>query len=752
MRTMRTKNNTVLHQIIQPALVCLMALVLNSSLIQRAGGQSFTFSGSMTTNRENHTATLLLNGMVLVAGGVTNADTGGVYLSSAELFDPDGGTWTASGSLTSARAYHTATLLPNGKVLVAGGWGGAAFLSSVELYDPGTGKWSLTNSMHTARGAHSATLLPDGRVLVAGGSLNGTSGLASAELYDPTTGAWTTTGPMTTARFGHWATLLPSGKVLIAGGGSGHHSGTPIPGAELYDPATGKWTPTGAPNTARSQAAATLLSNGKVLLVGGMLGITGSDGNDVNTNSAELYDPATGIWTTTGSLTTGSRHGHTVTLLSNGTVLMAGGEEDDGDVHSSAETYDPAAGVWTATGYLNTAREWQTATLLTNGEVLMAGGCGPGDGSPAVASSELYDSTIVPLEVTTASLPDGTSLAAYNQVLSASGGLPPYSWTNSSGVLPLGLTLAEGGLISGKPTTNGLFEFTVRATDARSAVATQPLTLEVVVPPNTNKPTLKITNPIKTGESWSNAVFWLSGTAKDNVQVSSVWYQLNNSGWNLASTTNSWTNWTASVTLIKPGSNTISAYALNSSGNPSLTNTVTIGYVLTAPLTVKVTPPGFGTVTPDYNGKSLDIGTRYSMTAKAGKGFGFLKWSGSLLTNNPTLSFVMAPNLTLTANFVDVTRPVAVILSPKVHQTLTSAAFTVTGKASDNVGVTRVYFQLNGAGWNPATTTNQWTSWAAEVTLSPGTNLVQAFAEDAAGNDSLTNSVSFVYKSSTPAH
>ncbi len=254
-------------------------------------------------------------------------------------------------------------------------------------------------------------------------------------------------------------------------------------------------------------------------------------------------------------------------------------------------------------------------------------------------------------------------------------------------------------------------------------------------------PKLTLSSP-KSAQSVSNALLRVTGTVSDKVAVDDVYYQLNGGSWTLATSTNSWTNWTATVTL-NPGANTLSAYAQDSSGKTSPTNTVKFTYVVSAPLVVQVI--GLGKVSPNYNGQWLKIGTRYTMTATAGKGFGFLKWSGSLSTNKPMLAFVMASNLTFTANFVDVTPPVAIILSPKVHQNVSNAVFTVTGKASDNVGVTQVFYQLNGAGWDVADTTNGWTNWTAGVTLNPGTNLVRAYAEDAAGNRSKTNSASFVY-------
>jgi hypothetical protein len=261
-------------------------------------------------------------------------------------------------------------------------------------------------------------------------------------------------------------------------------------------------------------------------------------------------------------------------------------------------------------------------------------------------------------------------------------------------------------------------------------------------------PTLAITYP-KAKLSVTDAAITVAGTTKDKVEVTNVLYQLNGAAWTPAATTNAWTNWTAAVTLTTPGANTVKAYAVDKSGNTSPTNTVEFTYVVTAPVAVQIAPPGYGTVTPDYNGESLDIGAQYSMTAKANKGFGFVNWSGSLSTNKTKLAFTMASGLSFTANFADVTPPVLVILSPKAHAKVTAAALTVTGKASDNVGVTQVYYQLNGTGWSSAATTNVWTNWTAQVTLSPGANTVQAYAEDAAGNLSKTNSVSLVYQSGT---
>jgi WD40 repeat protein len=332
----------------------------------------------MTTTRRSHTATLLTNGKVLVAGGYNVNPT-----ANAELYDPGTGQWAATGNMTTARLWHTATLLPNGKVLVAGG-SGDGVLASAELYDPTTGQWTATGSMATARLWHTATLLPNGKVLVAAGADEGFIVLSSAELYDPATGLWTATGSMTTARVDHTATLLPNGKVLVAGGSGAS--------AELYDPTTGQWTVTGSMTTTRVDHTATLLPNGEVLVAAGV------DDNPTVLSSAELYNPATEQWTATGSMIT-ARYWHTATLLPNGKVLVAAGF-NLGINLSSAELYDPSTGLWTATGSMTTARIDHTATLLPNGKVLVTAGVD--DTFTVLASAELYESPTGALEFASA--------------------------------------------------------------------------------------------------------------------------------------------------------------------------------------------------------------------------------------------------------------------------------------------------------------------------------------------------------------
>lgn len=330
--------------------------------------QTWSNTASMTTTRANHTATLLPNGKVLFTGGYN-----GDFLSTCELYDPATGTWTSTASMTVARYIHTATLLPNGKVLVTGGTGNSESLNTCELYDPATGTWTSTASMTAARYIHTATLLPNGKVLVTGGAGN-SGNLNTCELYDPASGTWTDTGSMTVSRYYHTATLLPNGKVLVTGGYGNGYLNT----AELYDPVTGTWASTAPMIATRYIHTATLLPNGKVLIAGGL-------GLGAYLNTCELYDPTTGVWTSTGSMTT-MRYYHGATLLSNGKVLITGGDGSN-DYLNTAELYDPATGIWASTNSMIVARYAHSSTLLPNNKVLIIGGFG---NSGVLNTCELY--------------------------------------------------------------------------------------------------------------------------------------------------------------------------------------------------------------------------------------------------------------------------------------------------------------------------------------------------------------------------
>ena len=317
--------------------------------------------GTMTAPRAAHTATLLPDGRIFVAGGLA----GESGMTSTEIFDPATQTFTNTGNMSVARAGHTATLLPNGKVLIAGGYNGR-YLASAELYDPLATSFTPVSAMHAARSGHVATLLPNGKVLLAGGVGVGWTFLASAEIYDPATNTFTPTGNMLAARESHTATLLRNGKVLLAGGHRDRRPSVTIySSTEIYDPATGKFTAAAEMTRIRHKHEAVLLADGRVLIAGGS---DERDGNGAYAN-AEIYDPVSNTFRAAGNMNSARyKLQGTGVLLSNGKVLVAGGS-------NRAEVFDPVANSFSyAVGDMETPRLFATATRLRNGDVLIIGG------------------------------------------------------------------------------------------------------------------------------------------------------------------------------------------------------------------------------------------------------------------------------------------------------------------------------------------------------------------------------------------
>ncbi len=354
-------------------LLCAAVILTGIAAVAHAdpngAGGSWTGAGNMLHARQNHASTLLQNGKVLITGWDTR---------EAELYDPASGTFAPAGQMANVRRDGlTATLLNDGKVLIAGGTGAQ---KTAEIYDPATGLFSPAVEMKTVHSHHSATLLADGRVLIAAGQDNsGPQTHAVAEIYDPGSGTFNITGSLAGHRSGHTAALLPDGKVLIT---AGIQTTTPgfgiyIDTNELFDPAAGVFSqiaPLGSPRTGHS---ATLISGGRVLISGGAW----------YQNACELYDGAAGTWSRTGPMTVARRNYHTATLLGDGTVLLAGGFV--GSATRGAERYDPTTNAFTAADSMLSVRMSHGAVRLADGRVLITGGY---DGSLTTSSAEIFTS------------------------------------------------------------------------------------------------------------------------------------------------------------------------------------------------------------------------------------------------------------------------------------------------------------------------------------------------------------------------
>jgi hypothetical protein len=346
----------------------------------------------LTVGRGYHAAALLADGRVLVLGGFA---AGGQPLASAELFDPKAGIFGPTGLMTKARSRGpAATRLADGRILVTGGFDGTTTLAAAELFDPATGTFTATGPMSGGRIYATATLLADDRVLVTGGASD-SGGLASAELYDPRSGTFTAAGQMTTARTGHTATLVADGRVIIVGGtpdktGAAEGPGPCLASAEIFDPKTNAFTATGHMADARCGHATALIADGRVLVTGG----DAVYGDPTSFASVEIYDPRTGKFSPTGPMAV-ARIGQTATRLGDGRILVAGGNDAEYRPLASSELFDPKTGRFSPTGSMHDARTWYTATLLVDGRVLVAGGDSENwdYNGPFNASAEIYDPT-----------------------------------------------------------------------------------------------------------------------------------------------------------------------------------------------------------------------------------------------------------------------------------------------------------------------------------------------------------------------
>ena len=420
------------------------------------GPGSWSHTGNMTDARRDHTATILHDGRVLIVGWFT---------SVAELYDPVSGTFSNTGSELMVHGQgSTATLLGDGRVLVVGGTEFPGSRATAEIYNPTTGTFSLTGSLNVPRIAHTATLLLNGKVLIAAGQVQLAAGpqtIASAELYDPTTGTFSLTGSLKTDRSVAMAILLPNGRVLVAGGTKTTTPGygVPLNSAELYNPVTGVFSSIGNMTEYRSGALGVVLDSGKVLITG-----------DLST-SADLFNPATGTFVATGTMHN-PHGGGTITLLPDGEVLVAGGSTGIGPLTTnSAELYNPVTGSFSQTGNMISARQEQTATLLSNCKVLVTGGYDGGE----LASAELFSFSNFCFLTGSGSImvngaQDNFGLVAGFKPGAASPYVSLRFSDNGSGITALatGITsyLVSGNIVtfSGAATVNGASGFTYQVT------------------------------------------------------------------------------------------------------------------------------------------------------------------------------------------------------------------------------------------------------------------------------------------------
>ncbi len=370
-----------------------------------------TATGAMHTNRGRHTATLLDDGRVLIAGGLFGISDGfyceptytWTHLASAEIYDPRRGAFLDAAPMSTARIGHTATHLRDGRVLVVGGSDGAP---SAEIYDPAADRWQPASPPLAPRARHTATLLADGRVLITGGE-DGGSATSSTDLYDPASDTWARGPSLSTPRSDHQATLLRDGRVLITGGIAGvttdfRHGFTDGPVAatvELFDPAAATWSTAAPLADGVRRLTATLLADGRVL-------VTGRSG------TADVYDPAADAWTAApgkwgdtpatgtvdewgqgdyqvgrgvlgeaaarlpdgGVMVSGGLEHIYVASSFGGTICEAGAAAHAQTVYSRVQVYDPVTNTWSPARRLPSARGYHTVTSLQSGRLLVAGG------------------------------------------------------------------------------------------------------------------------------------------------------------------------------------------------------------------------------------------------------------------------------------------------------------------------------------------------------------------------------------------
>ena len=666
-------------------------------------------TASLQSARNKHTLTVLPNGKVLAAGGYN--DTGA--LANGDLYDPATGTWSATGSLLTARASHQAVPLTDGTVLVLGGNGGTT-LTSVERYNPATGTWSAMPAMDEARWDFTATLLTDGRVLITGGCPSGYK--TTARLFDSVTNTWSATGSLKLGRCGHQATRLNDGRVLITGGTnlqSDEHR------VEVYDPATGVFTEVQSTLPYHGPRTATLLADGRVLTT--------------SYDSSDLYDPATNTWTPAAKLND-RRYGQVTLRLKDGSVLLAGGDP------SSIERW--ADGAWSIVGHLSGERETPGAALLSDGSVLFAGGAytqwvasgsGGWSGSgKSLASVERYRLDLAQLATfdTTLRVPrcstpqeecDSHSLLHGRGTVSAEPNQPNTlnvscsdgngGYTGDETLRSLRVRSTRGGLMKAGQ------QVTVQATMYASSSGYETDVLDIYHTANINTPSWQFVatlsaNPRMPGEHHLSTTFTLPlgdhqairGTVRrgGTAQPCSLgsYDDHDDLVFAVAPSTDPVVSFTSPTSgSLNRGTLTVSA---NATDNVGITRVEFFqGSTLLA--TSTSAPYGFS-----WNAPNGPI----TLTARA--------YDGEGNTGTASVSFT-----------VDNQAPTVAITSPAEGGTV-SGTVQVTASATDNVGVSRVDFYANGVSIGTRTSAPYTVSW--NTTGLTGTQRLRAMALDTAGN------------------
>ncbi|MGB7283936.1 MAG: kelch repeat-containing protein [Candidatus Acidiferrum sp.] len=468
----------------------------------------FCDTGSMVTARRNHMVLALPNGKILVTGGAANADASGV-LATAELYDPVAHSFSmTAGPMSAPRADHTVTLLTSGEVLVTGGFNDTVNAqASADLYNQTTNTFTpVTAQMTTPRAEHAATLLANGTVLITGGNDNNGNTLASAEIYDPVTNTFAATANvMNSVRQAHHADLLPNGKVLISGGLDGNNNA--LASAEIFDPVAGTFTPTGNMTTARGNHSSALLYNGQILVAGGL---TGPGTALVLTGTAELFNPSTGMFTPTASMSIPRGH-YAGIVLDDGTIFISGGATLPAG--TNADVYNPATQTFSTTGNFTMVQTGAREAVAPDGTVLLASGVNNANPVVTVPNSELYYPAPLPAGIvvtTPTALPTGFVNQPYTQVLLEHGGVGQLTWTSSS--LPAGFSLSPSGILTGTaPAGTGPLTIPVTASDSSVPPQSTAVTFTLQVTGSLAITTTSLPNGV-VGVAYNNPIVTTGGT------------------------------------------------------------------------------------------------------------------------------------------------------------------------------------------------------------------------------------------------